>query len=66
MSYQGLYHAIVMPEDGAVLHRRVSVEAEDLKDAKQKLEDTYGAGEVVSVWGGWEAEQKRAEVLRAK
>jgi len=57
--YQGLVALDAAPNGQG---KRVSVEASSEAEATELLEAEYGAGKVVCVWGGWEAEQ----ILRDK
>jgi hypothetical protein len=61
-----IYQAIVAAGDPDGIHKRLSLEAANLDDARAKLEADYGVGSVVSLWGDWEAEQARTEIGRQK
>jgi hypothetical protein len=61
-----VYHAIVSTASPNGVHKRVTVEATDLKNAKALLETKFGEGSVVSLWGDWEAEQARNKIGREK
>lgn len=54
-----LYHAIVDVGDPSGVHRRVSLLADGIDDAKARFEDEYG-GRVVSLWGEVESQRNRA------
>ena len=56
--YQGL---IALDADPNGKGKRVTVEASSQAEARGLLEAEYGPGNVVSVWGGWEAEQIRRD-----
>ena len=55
------YQALVATNGPDGLHKRVSVEARSVAEATKLLAEEYGADNVVSVWGGWEAEQIRRD-----
>ena len=54
-----LYHAIVATGDPDGLHKRVSLEAENVNQAREQFGAQYGQANVVSVWGDYEAEKRR-------
>jgi hypothetical protein len=60
------YQAIVSTGDPEGIHKRLSIEATDLVDAKAKLETEFGARAVVSLWGDWESAQSRNAIRRKK
>lgn len=54
-----LYHAIINTGDPSGVHLRVSVSADSFDDAKAVLENEYGAGTVISLWGEVESQRPR-------
>ena len=53
------YHAIINTNNTDGVHKRMSIEAKDLQEARFVLEDEFGSEAVVSLWGEWEANQSR-------
>jgi len=49
--YQFRYHAIVSTDSPDGIHKRVSVRADSLEDAKALFSAQYGAAKIVSLWG---------------
>ena len=45
------YHAIVSVDSPDGVHKRVSVRADCLENAKEILSEQYGATKIVSLWG---------------
>jgi hypothetical protein len=60
------YQALISMGDPDGVHKRLSVEAADLVDAKAKLETEFGVGSVVSLWGDWESQQARNTIGKQK
>ena len=54
-----LYHAIINSGDPSAVHRRVSLRADSLDDARARLVNEYGTGTVVSLWGDVESQRPR-------
>ena len=54
-----IYHAIIERSGPNDVHNRVTVEAADLNEAKQRLEIRYGTGNVISLWGDAESQKVR-------
>jgi len=55
----GIYHAIIERSGPDDAHERTTVEADDLSDAKVRLEAQFGAGRVISLWGETETRKVR-------
>ncbi|WP_158922971.1 hypothetical protein [Acidisphaera sp. S103] len=60
------YHPIVDAGDPSGIDKRTSIEAANTDEAKVLLEEKFGRGAVVSLWGEWEAQQARAKISAEK
>lgn len=56
------YHALISTGDPEGIHKRVSLDAENLSHAKELLEAEYGMVKIVSLWGDYEASKQRGDV----
>jgi len=53
------YHATINVGDPDGIHRRVTISANSLKDARAILEAEYGVGSIASLWGEVESQRIR-------